>query len=94
MLQPKRLLSLLLALVLVVSLLPAAAFAQDICAHQWEWDEDEGPFYQHCVLCDKEQKLEKIAEEEDMAYQSIKNLIAATRKTLEQRIIPFFRETL
>ena len=42
----------------------------------------------------KEQKLEKIAEEEDMAYQSIKNLIAATRKTLEQRIIPFFRETL
>jgi hypothetical protein len=42
----------------------------------------------------KEQKLEKIAEEEEMAYQSIKNLIAATRKTLEQRIIPFFRESL
>ena len=42
----------------------------------------------------KEQKLEKIAEEEDLAYQSIKNLIAVTRKTLEQRTIPFFGEKL
>ena len=42
----------------------------------------------------KEQKLEEIADDENLAYQSIKNLIAATRKTLEQRIIPFFRESL
>ena len=42
----------------------------------------------------KEQKLEKIAEEEDLAYPSIKNLIAVTRKTLEQRTIPFFGEKL
>ena len=42
----------------------------------------------------KEKKLEEIADDENLAYQSIKNLIAATRKTLEQRIIPFFRETL
>ena len=42
----------------------------------------------------KEKKLEEIADDENLAYQSIKNLIASTRKTLEQRIIPFFRETL
>jgi hypothetical protein len=42
----------------------------------------------------KEKKLEEIADDENLAYQSIKNLIGATRKTLEQRIIPFFRETL
>lgn len=60
MLQPKRLISLLLALVLVSSLLPAAAFAQDTCAHEWEWDEDEGPFFQTCTLCDEEQTLDKI----------------------------------
>ena len=60
MLQPKRLISLLLALVLVSSLLPAAAFAQDTCAHEWKWDEDEGPFFQTCALCDEEQTLDKI----------------------------------
>ena len=60
MLQPKRLISLLLALVLVSSLLPAAAFAQDTCAHEWEWDEDKGPFDQTCALCGEEQTLDKI----------------------------------
>ena len=51
MLQPKRLISLLLALVLVSSLLPAAVFAQDTCAHHWEWDGENGSFLPTCTLC-------------------------------------------
>lgn len=42
----------------------------------------------------KKKPLSKIAEEEDRADQTIRNIIAATRKTLEQRTIPFFREAL
>ncbi len=42
----------------------------------------------------KEQKLEKIAEEEELAYQSIKNLIAETRKMLAEKIIPFLGKEL
>lgn len=60
MLNRKRLLSLTLALLMVCSLLPTAAFAQDICAHEWEWDEDDGPFYQICALCDAKWAPEEI----------------------------------
>lgn len=39
-------------------------------------------------------KYSEIAEEENRADQSIRNLLVATRKTLESRTIPFFRETI
>lgn len=42
----------------------------------------------------RDKKLQEIAEEEDKAYQTIKNMVAATRKSLEQRVIPFFRESI
>ena len=41
-----------------------------------------------------DKKISEIAEEEDRAYQTIKNLINVTKKTLEQRIISNFRESL
>ena len=45
----------------------------------------------------KDRKVSEIAEGEDRADQSIRNLLVATRKTLEcleSRTIPFFRETI
>ena len=42
----------------------------------------------------KESTAVQIAEEEDRAYSTIANLIAVSRKTLEQRTIPFFREAI
>lgn len=42
----------------------------------------------------KDKKIAEIAEEEDRAYQTVKNLVCTTRKTLEARIVPCFRERL
>ncbi len=42
----------------------------------------------------KESTAVQIAEEEDRAYSTIANLIAVSRKTLEQRTVPFFREAI
>ena len=39
-------------------------------------------------------KMAQIAEDEDRAYSTIGNLISVTRKLLESRTIPFFRETI
>ena len=47
-----------------------------------------------CRFIKKESTAVKIAEEEDRAYQTIANLIAVTRKILEQRTVPFFGKTL
>lgn len=42
----------------------------------------------------KEKKITEIAEDEDKAYQTVKNLVCTTRRTLEARAIPSFRERL
>ena len=47
----------------------------------------------YCYLSG-EKTLLQIAEDEDRAYQTIKNLIAKTRRELETRTIPFFRDVI
>ena len=42
----------------------------------------------------RERSLPQIAEDDDRAYQTIKNLVAKTRRDLENRTTPFFRETI
>lgn len=42
----------------------------------------------------KEKKIIEIAETEDKAYQTVKNQVCVTRKILEARAIPSFRERL
>ena len=42
----------------------------------------------------KDMNLLEIAEDKELAYQSVKNMIGAAKKTLENRITPFFRETI
>lgn len=39
-------------------------------------------------------KMSQIAEDEDKAYQTICNTISATRKILEGRTVPYFRESI
>ncbi len=36
----------------------------------------------------------EIAEDRDLAYQTVKNLIGDIKKLLESRTVPYFRETL
>ena len=36
----------------------------------------------------------EIAEDRDLAYQTVKNLIGEIKKLLESRTVPYFRETL
>ena len=48
----------------------------------------------NCRFIKKESTAVQIAEDEDRAYSTIANLIAVSRKTLEQRTIPFFREAI
>ena len=42
----------------------------------------------------KERKMLEIAEDRDLAYQTVKNLIGDIKKLLESRTVPYFRETL
>lgn len=42
----------------------------------------------------KEFKAEKIAADEEMADQTLRNVLAKTRKLLEADMIPFFRESI
>ena len=42
----------------------------------------------------KDRKILEIAEDRELAYQSVKNLIGVTRRMLESSIVPYFRETL
>ena len=39
-------------------------------------------------------KMLEIAEDRDLAYQTVKNLIGDIKKLLESRTVPYFRETL
>lgn len=41
-----------------------------------------------------DKKITEIAEEEDRAYQTIKNLVNVTKKALEKQTIPNFREVI
>ena len=42
----------------------------------------------------KDRKMLEIAEDRDLAYQTVKNLIGDIKKLLESRTVPYFRETL
>ena len=42
----------------------------------------------------KDRNLIQIAEEKELAYQSVKNQIGTAKKALENRTTPFFRETI
>ncbi len=42
----------------------------------------------------EKKKLQDIADGKEWALQTVKNLIGATKKTLEGRITPFFRENI
>lgn len=47
----------------------------------------------YSYLHDK-RKMAQIAEEEDRAYQTICNVISSTKKILEGRTVPFFKESI
>ena len=46
------------------------------------------------TFINKERKMLEIAEDRDLAYQTVKNLIGDIKKLLESRTVPYFRETL
>lgn len=46
------------------------------------------------MIINKERKMLEIAEDRDLAYQTVKNLIGDIKKLLESRTVPYFRETL
>ena len=55
------------------------------------------PKKEHDILftfINKERKMLEIAEDRDLAYQTVKNLIGDIKKLLESRTVPYFRETL
>ena len=46
------------------------------------------------TFINKERKMLEIAEDRDLAYQTVKNLIGDIKKLLESRTVRYFRETL